>query len=56
MDKGRKVMTEKLFYNDVRKAEFEATVISCVKNKDRYEVVLDGTYFYPEGGGQPADH
>lgn len=56
MDKGRTVMTEKLFYNDVRKAEFEATVISCVKNKDRYEVVLDGTYFYPEGGGQPADH
>ena len=56
MDKGRKVMTEKLFYNDVRKAEFEATVVSCVKNKDRYEVVLDGTYFYPEGGGQPADH
>lgn len=56
MDKGRKVMTEKLFYNDVRNAEFEATVVSCVKNKDRYEVVLDGTYFYPEGGGQPADH
>lgn len=56
MDKGRTVMTEKLFYNDVRKAEFEATVVSCVKNKDRYEVVLDGTYFYPEGGGQPADH
>lgn len=56
MDKGRTVMTEKLFYNDVRKAEFEATVISCVKNKDRYELVLDGTYFYPEGGGQPADH
>ncbi len=56
MDKGRKVMTEKLFYNDVRKAEFEATVVSCVKNKDRYEIVLDGTYFYPEGGGQPADH
>lgn len=56
MDKGRTVMTEKLFYNDARKAEFEATVVSCVKNKDRYEVVLDGTYFYPEGGGQPADH
>lgn len=56
MDKGRTVMTEKLFYNDVRKAEFEATVVSCVKNKDRYEIVLDGTYFYPEGGGQPADH
>ena len=56
MGKGRNSMTEKLFYNDVRKAEFEAVVTGCVKNKDRYEITLDGTYFYPEGGGQPADH
>ncbi|WP_132057721.1 alanyl-tRNA editing protein [Halorussus amylolyticus] len=32
--------------------EFEATVAEAT---DEY-VVLDGTYFYPEGGGQPADH
>ena len=32
--------------------EFEATVTEAT---DDY-VVLDGTYFYPEGGGQPADH
>ena len=32
--------------------EFEATVTEAT---DRY-VVLDGTYFYPEGGGQPPDH
>jgi misacylated tRNA(Ala) deacylase len=31
--------------------EFEATVTEAT---DEY-VVLDGTYFYPEGGGQPAD-
>jgi misacylated tRNA(Ala) deacylase len=31
--------------------EFEATVTEAT---DDY-VVLDGTYFYPEGGGQPAD-
>ncbi|MFC3957858.1 alanyl-tRNA editing protein [Halovivax cerinus] len=32
--------------------EFTATVTEAT---DEY-VVLDGTYFYPEGGGQPADH
>jgi misacylated tRNA(Ala) deacylase len=31
--------------------EFEATVVEAT---DDY-VVLEGTYFYPEGGGQPAD-
>ncbi|WP_135805382.1 alanyl-tRNA editing protein [Halorussus marinus] len=31
--------------------EFEATVTEAT---DDY-VILDGTYFYPEGGGQPAD-
>ncbi|AGB16982.1 putative metal-dependent hydrolase related to alanyl-tRNA synthetase HxxxH domain protein [Halovivax ruber XH-70] len=32
--------------------EFTATVTDAT---DDY-LVLDGTYFYPEGGGQPADH
>lgn len=32
--------------------EFSATVTEAT---DEY-VVLDGTYFYPEGGGQPPDH
>jgi misacylated tRNA(Ala) deacylase len=31
--------------------EFEATVTEATADY----VVLDGTYFYPEGGGQPAD-
>lgn len=56
MDKGRNTMTEKLFYADVRMEVFDAVVTGCEKNKDRYEVTLDRTCFYPEGGGQPADH
>lgn len=55
MDKGRKNMTEKMYYSSVRTAQFKAVVTGCVKNKDRYEVTLDRTCFYPEGGGQPAD-
>ena len=49
-------MTEKLFYEDVYKSEFSAKVLSCAKNGERYDVILDKTLFYPEGGGQPADN
>jgi misacylated tRNA(Ala) deacylase len=46
-------MTEQLFLEDSTVREFEATVERTVSD-DR--VVLDRTHFYPEGGGQPADH
>ena len=47
---------EKLYYNLPYIKEFEAVVISCEPGKKgRYEVVLDRTGFYPEGGGQPSD-
>ena len=36
--------------------EFDAQVVSCSLNNGVYEVVLNRTAFYPEGGGQPADH
>lgn len=48
-------MTEKLFYRDSHMREFSAVVISCQERDERYEVELDRTAFFPEGGGQYAD-
>lgn len=48
--------TEKLYYQDPFLREFTATVLSCEEVNGAYKVVLDRTAFYPEGGGQPADH
>ncbi|PJF35247.1 MAG: alanyl-tRNA editing protein [Candidatus Thermofonsia Clade 1 bacterium] len=47
--------TERLYYNDAYTLTFEATVLEVTTHADRPAVVLDRTYFYPEGGGQPAD-
>ena len=35
--------------------EFEAQVVSCVESERGFEVILDKTAFFPEGGGQPGD-
>jgi alanyl-tRNA synthetase len=44
--------TEPLYYKDQYVREFEAKVVKAL---DTEYVLLDKTYFYPEGGGQPAD-
>ena len=49
-------MTEKLYYADSFLTEFTARALSCEKSKNGWEVQLDRTAFYPEGGGQPSDH
>ena len=48
-------MTERLYYRDAYQREFAAAVLSCQPAGDRWEVVLDRTAFYPEGGGQNPD-
>ncbi|PSQ10416.1 alanine--tRNA ligase [Halobacteriales archaeon QS_5_70_15] len=47
--------TEKLFYDDQDRTEFEAVVLDVIEREEGYDVALDQTMFYPEGGGQPAD-
>lgn len=49
-------MTEKLYYDDQYLKEFDAVVLLCKKVEDgRYNILLDKTAFFPEGGGQPSD-
>lgn len=45
----------KIYERDAYCREFTAKVISCTKNEDAFDVVLDKTAFFPEEGGQPAD-
>jgi alanyl-tRNA synthetase len=47
--------TEKLFYDDPYLQTFTAKVLACDPVGQGFEVVLDRTCFYPEGGGQPGD-
>jgi alanyl-tRNA synthetase len=48
-------VTERLYYRDSFLREFDAQVISCEKEGERWRVVLDRTAFYPTSGGQPHD-
>ena len=45
----------KLFYEDCNMRAFTATVTGCTETEKGYEVTLDATAFYPEGGGQACD-
>ena len=47
--------TKKLYYEDAYRTEFDAVVERCEAGKKGFQVVLDQTAFYPEGGGQPWD-
>lgn len=52
----RTAIMEKLYHEDPYMRKFTAQVFSCEPGKKgRYQVILDQTAFYPEGGGQPYD-
>jgi alanyl-tRNA synthetase len=46
-------LTEQLYYADAYMKEFDAKILKIINSQ---YVVLERTCFYPEGGGQPADH
>ena len=48
-------MTRKLYYEDCHMSRFQAQVTGCEKWEKGYEIRLDATAFYPEGGGQACD-
>lgn len=47
--------TRKLYYEDCHMRQFTATVTSCEKAEKGWQITLDQTAFYPEGGGQACD-
>jgi len=49
-------MTIRLYDQDSMLLDFAATVTGCSEKKGQYVVTLDRTAFFPEGGGQGADH
>ena len=49
-------MTIRLFDMYPQLRTFTATVLACEEKNGQYLVTLDQTAFFPEGGGQGADH
>ena len=49
-------MTIRLYDQDSMLLDFTATVTGCEEKKGQYVITLDRTAFFPEGGGQGADH
>ena len=47
--------TRKLYYEDCHLQTFSATVTECRQAGTIWQIALDATAFYPEGGGQPFD-
>ena len=49
-------MTIRLYDQDSATLAFAARVTGCEEKNGQYFVTLDQTAFFPEGGGQGADH
>jgi alanyl-tRNA synthetase len=48
-------MTERLYYGDPYRTDFQAEIVEISVIGGRPVVILDGSYFYPTSGGQPYD-
>ncbi len=48
-------MTQRLYYTDSYTTQFDAHILEHTTVDDKPAIVLDRTYFYPTGGGQPYD-
>lgn len=48
-------MTKRQYYDDSHTRQFEATITERLEWAGRPAVILNQTYFYPTGGGQPHD-
>ncbi len=56
MEKGEAMEnTRKLYYEDSEMTEFQGSVLECREEGGQFQICLDRTAFYPEGGGQPCD-
>ncbi len=55
-----KIETKKMYEENAYQMDFEATVLTCIECKTKttefcYQIELDQTCFFPEGGGQKGD-
>ena len=48
-------MTKRLYYHNPYMSECDAVVTDCIAVDGGYEVLVDQTVIFPEGGGQPSD-
>ena len=49
-------MSELIYHRDCYLTELAAEVVAIGEENGRPYAILTDTLFYPEGGGQPADH
>ena len=43
--------TRRLYYEDSHQREFDGEVLACETEGEAFQVLLDQTAFFPEGGG-----